>query len=114
MNPFGKSSPAKGGPFSQLNREDQQKAIQDMLVMECSLFRLTRKCVKICRDKEAEQLFKEENFENRADVDQRFKTCLDRCTREYVTFRRIVKVKLMDEIDKVQVENQKIFDEFGT
>lgn len=100
----------------------QNQKIRDNLTIECSLFKLTKKCFKICLKINEEKgkglpvkreiFFLEEENSDRKDFENYFYSCMDSCAHNYVNYRRYVKSKFMADLNDVQVKNQDLYDNY--
>jgi len=92
--------------------------MKDFVKLESSLFTLTKKCMRTCKD------FVEQNFQLKTDeffysnlkaqqkTNQAFNFCLEKCTADYATLNKHVRMTFMEDMDKVQEKNQEIYDDF--
>ncbi len=100
----------------------QNQKIRDNLTIECSLFKLTKKCFKICLKINEEKgkglpvkrdvFFLDEDNPGRKDFENYFNSCMETCAHNYVNYRRYVKSKIMADLNDVQVKNQELYDNY--
>ena len=92
--------------------------MRDFIKLESSLFTLTKKCTKTCT-KFLENRFnfsRDQHFYSKLrkdhDINQTYNSCLMKCTSDYATLNKHVRVRFMEDLDKTQQANQEVFDDF--
>lgn len=102
--------------------EEKVKQIRDFLNLECSLFAITRKCFKTCLQRgfvhERRRYAPKELFQLprgdpiRHEFEREFLGCVAICTEDFVRQQRAIRERINEETDRVQSENQELFESY--
>ncbi len=92
--------------------------MRDLIKLESSLFTLTKKCMKTCKNfldhnyqfKQDERYYS--NLKSQKNMVTALNTCLQKCTADYATLNKHVRVRFMEDMDKALEKNQEIYDSF--
>ena len=102
--------------------KDKISEIRDFLNLECSLFTVTKKCFKKClklnfikerRVYTPKELFLlPKNDPIKQEFESFFLECVGVCSKDFIISRRYIKEKLNSDTDRVQAQNQDLYDSY--
>jgi hypothetical protein len=99
-------------------QDPKNAQVKDLLKLETTLYTLTLRCMKTCKHFLTEQFDIKDKAEvydlllNNNQINHHFNVCLQKCTQDYVSLHKLVRMQFMKDLDDVYKHNQEAFDDF--